>query len=74
MWLWVFCTILGLVAMAILPAFIGLTLRILVSVGKKYPRLSDVGATIAFLFMVGCLLLVLYVFTFTFHYLIIGHL
>jgi hypothetical protein len=74
MWMWILCVALGIISLASLPAFLGFALRILAKIGKKYPRLADVGAVISFLILLSGLLLIVYVFAVVYHYIFVGHL
>jgi hypothetical protein len=74
MLLWAISTVLGFIALVFLPAMLGLIISILTRIGKRHPRMADIGAMISILIVFALAAGLLYLFTIMFHFLIIGKL
>lgn len=72
MLLWIICIILGILTVAFTPILIGMTVKILTGVGRKFPLLADVGATITVIIVGAFLIGVSIVFAMVYHHIFMG--
>jgi hypothetical protein len=70
MFLWAICAIFGVVSLLSIPAFLGLTIKILTKVGRKFPKLADVGAIFSVLLLIIAIVCFVAILAYGLHHII----
>jgi hypothetical protein len=70
--LWAICVIFGIISLVSIPAFLGLTIKILTKVGRKFPKLADVGATFSVLLLIVAIICFVAILAYGLHNLVIN--
>jgi len=69
---WIMCSVFGLITVLFTPGLLAGTVKILSNVGRKYPRMADVVATLT-IFIVGLVMVgMVGVFSAVYHHLWVG--
>jgi hypothetical protein len=70
MFLWIICAIFGVISLLSIPALLGLTIKILTKIGRKFPKLADIAAIFSVLLLVIASVFFIAIMAYGFHHII----
>lgn len=73
MFLWAICVVFGIVSLLSIPAFLGLTIKILTRVGRKFPKLADIAAVFSILLLIIAVVCFVAILAYGFHHILLWY-